>query len=128
MPNIRIKVYPGGKPATSKFQLLDPNQLDNGVPIREKGYRHLEPGEIVEVDEKLAKSLLVARGDYLELTLEEPTRPLYLGDIGTARMTSQTFNANSEEKVADQKAAKQRVAEMVKPKRRSRVVEESDTE
>lgn len=127
MPNIRIKLYPGGKPATSKFQIMDPDTKVDGISIRERGYRHLEPGEIVELDAKLAKELLEMRGDYLELTLEEPTRPLYLGDIGTARMTSQTFNANSEEKISDQKAAKQRVSEMVKPKRRKKV-EEAEAE
>lgn len=127
MPNIRIKVYPGGKPATSKFQIMDPDTKEDGIAIRERGYRHLEPGEIVELDAKLVKELLAIRGDYLELTLDEPTRPLFLGDIGTARMTSQSFNANSEEKIVDQNEAKKRVTEMVKPKRRKKV-EEAEAE
>jgi len=107
-----------GKHATGKFQLLDPEAKEGKTRStnRERGYRALEAGEVVEVSDKDGEAFIKASNGILEITVEEATRPLYFGDIGTARATSSKYNIDSPEREEDQSAAFERVEEMLSAK------------
>ena len=125
--NIKIKQFGENLiPATTKFQLLDPDSQHDGITAREKGYRPLEPGEVVEIEDSFGKELLSTNGvsGFIEITTEEPTRPLFFGDIdaaegvGLARATSQRFAADTPEKEAEKEVAKEKVKTGMKKKPR----------
>lgn len=130
--NIQIKTF-RDEFATTKFQVMDPSEMvENAagetVQARSRGYRPLEPGEVVEVDDARGKALLKQAEAYIERTEKEANRPLFFDEvdveegIGIARTTSQAFNANTEEKKADKARAQEKVdAAMKKPKRGRKV-------
>lgn len=101
-----------GKYGTSKYQLLDPDAKTKGkASNRERGYRPLEAGEIVEVDDKDGEAFIRSSNGLLEMTIDEPTRPLYFEGEGQARLTSAKYNIDSPEREEAQAIAKASVKE-----------------
>jgi len=138
MKNVKIKTFQG-KPATNKVQIIDPDAMVEAHPdydgdkckARERGYRALEEGEVVSLEDGLVSTLMKAT-DVLEITEEEATRPLFFDDIdpflgaGLAQVTSKRYNTDSPERAKDQKEAKEKVAEGMK-KRKPRKKVETDS-
>lgn len=122
--------------ATPKFQILDPGeQVENAsgllddegnprktVAARERGYRPLEPFEVVEVPNDLGDRLLDMAGDVIEMTKDEANRPLFFDEVDPseavdlARKTSQTFAASDTDKKKEQQRAKDKTAQAMKDK------------
>lgn len=134
--NLKIKSIRGDY-ATTKVQLLDPdtqvkplNEIldEDGKPrktvtARERGYRPIEPGEVVEMPDDQAKALMKIAGDVLEMTDDSPTRPLFFDEIdqneaiGLARATSASFNVSDEGREQEQTKAKAKVKDKMSKKR-----------
>lgn len=104
-----------GKYATGKYQLLDPDaRASKAKPSnRERGYRALEAGEVIEVSDTEGEKHLKASKGILEMTMDPVTRPVFFGDAGLARVTSSNYNVDSPERQEAQDAAKERVEEML---------------
>ena len=109
---IKIKDIQGNY-ATGKYQLLDPDAKEGkGKPSnRARGYRPLEAGEVVEVDDKQGEAIIRKSKGLLEITFEDTTRPLYFADEGQARVTSAKYNTDSPERAEAQDEAIKQVQE-----------------
>lgn len=112
---LKIKSFPNGQSVTGKYQLLDPDAKagKSKQTNRDRGYRAIEAGEVIEFDEKDGAAFFEASNGVLEITTEDATRPLYFEDIGIALATSSKFNVDSPEREEEQKAAQETVKEMM---------------
>lgn len=112
---IKIKSFPDGTSVTGKYQLLDPNEKvgKSKLTHRDKGYRALEIGEVIDFPDEEATTLLQSSNGVLEITTEPANRPLYFGDPGTAKVTSNFYNIDSPEREEEQKKGFARVAEIM---------------
>lgn len=103
--NIKIKSFglDTARPhvATSKFMLRDAIATSNGC-------RWLEPGEVVAVPKDEALKLLALGKNYIEITLDEPNRPLCFRTAAEAVATS-AFNPRHPGRA---EKAKQKMAEV----------------
>lgn len=97
--NVRIKLMPGNppRPATGKVFF---------APDRSKGIaRALEPGEVVTLPAGEAKEMLERLPYELEMTMDDPTRPVYFGSADEAHLTSQYLNPQTQGRADDQARA-----------------------
>lgn len=108
--NVKIKMFPSmtahgqPTPATTKVFL-------RGHEDVLKGARPLEPGEIVALDKDEAMQLLAHCPLEVEMTLEDPTRPLFFRNRHEAEITSQFYNPSSAGRAEDAKKAMARMLE-----------------
>lgn len=115
--NVRIKTFPGKppRPATTRVQLpkLTADQRQAGMVERP-----LEPGEVVSMPKEMALDFLAHLEHELEITVNDPTRPIYFNDAFEAERTSENFRPGvqprSEEVKADVRAQRERMAEQMK--------------
>lgn len=105
--NVKIKTFPSGvggesTPATTKVFLRSGSE-------KKRGCRPLEPGEVVALDDAEAKTLLEVMPNYLEVTFEKPTRPLYFSSQSEAELTSASFNPSTYGRADEAKKAMEAV-------------------
>lgn len=108
--NVRIKTIPpstpGGEPrsVTTKVFLVEQKMIEGvGFP------RALEPGDVVALKDEVAMEYLKKLPFELEMTAEEPTRPLYFENRDIAHQTSRNFNPRSAGRAEEAKAAMAKV-------------------